>query len=243
MRRDRRRRGSCCEATGSWNLELLSSPPFHPRSITSTPGGTRRQVETAEEEVPPGGSSTSWWTTCCGSWSPCWSPSPWQLCSASSSSSATVLSEELACYNYIIRCPVKIVGAQDVKLLRDDLRERYSQGHQSRIYQIKSEICLLKQEGCNIRDYYDKMKVLWDELETYLENSACNCGAAAQRETEKDRTSRMTLGVGELRGEGSTVWVEWLILQPFVVGSLLGRRFSIGDSSPFSKNQSSQYSF
>ncbi|PKI79018.1 hypothetical protein CRG98_000591 [Punica granatum] len=57
-----------------------------------------------------------------------------------------------------------IAGAPDAKLLWDDRNGRYSQGHQSRIYQIKSEICLLKQEVRSIRVIYGKMKVLWDEL-------------------------------------------------------------------------------
>ncbi|PKI53166.1 hypothetical protein CRG98_026471 [Punica granatum] len=45
------------------------------------------------------------------------------------------------------------------------------------------------EEALSVRDYYDKLKVSWDELEFYLESPGCNCGAknriVAQRETEK----------------------------------------------------------
>ncbi|PKI54845.1 hypothetical protein CRG98_024728 [Punica granatum] len=49
-------------------------------------------------------------------------------------------------------------------------------------------ICLLKQ-GRTVRDYHGKAKMLWDELENYLETPNCNCAAAssfvAQWETLK----------------------------------------------------------
>lgn len=70
-----------------------------------------------------------------------------------------------------------VACAVDAKVLWDDLRERFSQGNQTRIYQLKSEICLLKQEGQTVQKYYSKMKALWDELENYLETPNCSCGA------------------------------------------------------------------
>ncbi|PKI26092.1 hypothetical protein CRG98_049219, partial [Punica granatum] len=44
-------------------------------------------------------------------------------------------------------------------------------------------------EGLSIREYYNKLKLLWDELEIYLEHPGCSWGAvvamAVQRETKK----------------------------------------------------------
>lgn len=39
---------------------------------------------------------------------------------------------------------------EDAKALWHDMRERFSQGNETRIYEIKAEICLLKQEGKTI---------------------------------------------------------------------------------------------
>ncbi|PKI62384.1 hypothetical protein CRG98_017190 [Punica granatum] len=82
-----------------------------------------------------------------------------------------------------------VTYAVDAGSLWNDLKERYSEGNQSRVFQIKADICLLRQEGLSIREYYSKLKLLWDELEIYLEHSGCSCGAGAamavQRETEK----------------------------------------------------------
>lgn len=79
---------------------------------------------------------------------------------------------------------------ESAKKLWDDLRERFGQGNEARTYQIKSEICLLRQEGRSVAEYFYKLKALWDELENYLETPGCeHCDAAAkcasQREKEK----------------------------------------------------------
>ncbi|PKI40750.1 hypothetical protein CRG98_038861 [Punica granatum] len=85
--------------------------------------------------------------------------------------------------------------AQD---LLEDLRERYSQGNETRIYQLKAEIGKLKQDGMTIPRYYSRLKGLWDELDNYLQIPACTCSAAktyaAQREREKIHQFLMGLG-------------------------------------------------
>ncbi|PKI60600.1 hypothetical protein CRG98_019076 [Punica granatum] len=82
-----------------------------------------------------------------------------------------------------------VTYAVDARNLWEDLKERYSEGNQARVFQIKTEISLLRQEGLAVQDYYGKLKLLWDELEFYLEHPGCCCGAratiAAQKKTEK----------------------------------------------------------
>ncbi|PKI67063.1 hypothetical protein CRG98_012601 [Punica granatum] len=82
--------------------------------------------------------------------------------------------------------------------LWEDLRERYSQGNETRIYQLKTEISNLKQEGMFVTKYYSRLKTLWHELDNYLEIPACTCSAtrlyAAQRAREKTHQFLMVLG-------------------------------------------------
>ncbi|PKI37079.1 hypothetical protein CRG98_042513 [Punica granatum] len=101
-----------------------------------------------------------------------------------------------------------IAGAKDAKLLWDDLRERFSQGNDARVYQIKSGISLLKQEGQVVSDYYSKLKALWDELENYLGPPMCTCAAAvenaSQRQKEKAYQFLIRLG-SEFKTVRSTI--------------------------------------
>ncbi|PKI42605.1 hypothetical protein CRG98_037018 [Punica granatum] len=79
-----------------------------------------------------------------------------------------------------------------------DLRERYSQGNETRINQLKAEIGSLKQEGMTVPRYYSWLKALWDELDNYLDIPTCTCSASkmytAQREREKIHQFLMGLG-------------------------------------------------
>lgn len=94
---------------------------------------------------------------------------------------------------------VSVAYAEDVKVLWDDLKERFSQGNETRIHQIKTTICLLQWEGLTVPEYYSKMKGLWDELRNYLELPNCTCEAVAktlmQRERERVHQFLMNLNV------------------------------------------------
>ena len=57
--------------------------------------------------------------------------------------------------------------------IRKDLKERYSQGNEIRIHQLKREITLTSQENMSITDYFRKLKGLWDELGAYLQSPTC----------------------------------------------------------------------
>ena len=63
-----------------------------------------------------------------------------------------------------------------VKLLWDDIKERFSVGNEPRVQQIKSELANCKQRGMTILNYYGKLKMLWEELSNYEQSPACLCG-------------------------------------------------------------------
>ncbi|KAM1354450.1 hypothetical protein PS2_028584 [Malus domestica] len=78
-----------------------------------------------------------------------------------------------------------------------DLEDRFSQGNDSRIYQIRQEIVKHRQGKLSVSDYYTKLKALWDELASYHEPIACECEgskAHADRE-EKERVMQFLMGL------------------------------------------------
>ncbi|KAM1114116.1 hypothetical protein TB1_046048 [Malus domestica] len=66
-----------------------------------------------------------------------------------------------------------IVHNSSVAEAWNDLKERFSQGNDSRIYQIKREIIEHRQGQQSISNYYTKLKALWDELSSYSKEATC----------------------------------------------------------------------
>ncbi|PKI73560.1 hypothetical protein CRG98_006141 [Punica granatum] len=106
-----------------------------------------------------------------------------------------------------------VAGAKNAKILWDDLRERFSQGNETKIHQLKSDICLLRQDRKSVSEYYSKLKSLWDELDLYLDLPACTCDAdvrmAAQK--EKEKVHQFLIG---LNPEFSTILSQILSIEP-----------------------------
>ncbi|PKI67081.1 hypothetical protein CRG98_012502 [Punica granatum] len=80
-----------------------------------------------------------------------------------------------------------VAYATEAKTLWDDLKERYSQGNEMRIYQLKSDISLYRQEGRTIQKYNSGIKTLWDKLENYLESPGCSRDAAVRQKQQRER--------------------------------------------------------
>lgn len=56
------------------------------------------------------------------------------------------------------------------------LKTRYSQGNEQRIYQLKKEISRLEQGAESVTAYFERLSMLWEELEEYNNISSCSCG-------------------------------------------------------------------
>ena len=58
-----------------------------------------------------------------------------------------------------------------------DLKERFSQSSDPRIYQLQKAIATLNQGQTSVSSYYTKLKGLWDELINFRPIPTCSCGA------------------------------------------------------------------
>lgn len=94
-----------------------------------------------------------------------------------------------------------------------DLEDRFSQGNDSRIYEIQQEIVECRQGLQSISAYYTKLKALWDELTSYQDPIMCSCDDSKkllQRE-EKERVMQFLMGLNE---PYSTVSGSILMMNP-----------------------------
>lgn len=53
----------------------------------------------------------------------------------------------------------------------EELEERYKQSSAPKIYQIRNDLANLKQNDDCVVIYYNKLKVLWDELDGFLDRT------------------------------------------------------------------------
>ena len=58
-----------------------------------------------------------------------------------------------------------------------ELKERFSQTNEPRIYQLQKSISSLQQEQLSVSFYYTQLKGFWDELMNYRPLPVCTYGA------------------------------------------------------------------
>lgn len=56
-----------------------------------------------------------------------------------------------------------------------ELKERFSQGDLIRISDLQQEIYGLRQGSLSVTDFFTELKVLWEELESYMPMPVCGC--------------------------------------------------------------------
>lgn len=56
-----------------------------------------------------------------------------------------------------------------------ELKERFSQGDLIRISDLQTEIYALKQGSLTVTEFFTELKVLWEELESYMPMPVCGC--------------------------------------------------------------------
>ena len=57
-----------------------------------------------------------------------------------------------------------------------ELKQRFTQGHQSCIVDLLEELYSLKQGNSFITSFYTQLKSIWSELENYKPIGPCACG-------------------------------------------------------------------
>ncbi|XP_041005116.1 uncharacterized protein LOC121250183 [Juglans microcarpa x Juglans regia] len=65
----------------------------------------------------------------------------------------------------------------NAKEVWDDLRDRFSQAHGLRIFQLQRQMFGLSQGALSVSVYFTILKGLWDELSNYKPHLVCSCGA------------------------------------------------------------------
>ncbi|XP_073119562.1 uncharacterized protein [Henckelia pumila] len=81
----------------------------------------------------------------------------------------------------------------------NDLHDRFSQGNDARIFEIRREIIEHQQGHQSVSIYYTKLKALWDELASYYDPIACTCGSVKviTERDEKEKVMQFLMGLND----------------------------------------------
>ncbi|KAI5342448.1 hypothetical protein L3X38_010323 [Prunus dulcis] len=82
-----------------------------------------------------------------------------------------------------------VLYCTSASMVWNDLKDRFSQSTESRIYEIRQEIAEHRQGHLTISEYYTKLKALWDELDSYHEPIICNCKGSKTRDSRGEGES------------------------------------------------------
>ncbi|XP_075515853.1 uncharacterized protein LOC142550661 [Primulina tabacum] len=106
-----------------------------------------------------------------------------------------------------------IIYAESALDVWNDLYDRFSQGNDARVFEIRREIVEHRQGHQSVSIYYTKLKALWDELGSYHDPIACHCGGVKgilERE-EKEKVMQFLMGLND---SFSTVRGSILLMNP-----------------------------
>ena len=80
-----------------------------------------------------------------------------------------------------------------------ELKNRFSQGNATKIYNLQREISHISQNQMSATDYFTKFKCLWDQLLNYDPLPKCSCGAmkALSDSHDKAYVMRFLMGLNE----------------------------------------------
>lgn len=68
-----------------------------------------------------------------------------------------------------------------------DLEERFNQGNGPLLYQIRYELNNIHQESDSVSVYFNKLKTLWDNLNSNTKHPVCTCGVVKEIQEEKEK--------------------------------------------------------
>ncbi|KAL1320843.1 uncharacterized protein LOC107636140 [Arachis ipaensis] len=80
-----------------------------------------------------------------------------------------------------------VIYAGSAALLWQDLETRFSQSNGPRIFELKKALVTLTQDNLSVSQYFTKLKIIWEELNTFRPLAMCTCGGAKAFQSHLDK--------------------------------------------------------
>ena len=85
--------------------------------------------------------------------------------------------------------------------LWENLKQRFAVGNKVRVHQLMEQLASCRQNGEPVIDYFGKLSIKWEEMQTYRPSPPCTCTAARiyEKEREDERVHQFIMGLDESR--------------------------------------------
>ncbi|XP_043723628.1 uncharacterized protein LOC122670695 [Telopea speciosissima] len=70
-----------------------------------------------------------------------------------------------------------VIYSETASSVWQDLEERFSRSNAPRVFHLKRSIATVQQGTDSLSAYFTRLKILWDELASYIVIPTCSCGA------------------------------------------------------------------
>lgn len=112
-----------------------------------------------------------------------------------------------------------ILWMDDAQDIWKDLKSRYSQGYLLRISELQQDMTSIKQVDKSIIEYFTRLHVIWDELESYRPDPICVCNPkcscdALSNVLERKKQDHVMQFLRGLNDQFSTVRSSVLMMDP-----------------------------
>ncbi|XP_024023632.1 uncharacterized protein LOC112092246 [Morus notabilis] len=108
-----------------------------------------------------------------------------------------------------------IIYTESAAEVWNDIYDHFSQGNDTRIFEIRQEIVEHRQRHQSVSSYYTRLKTFWDELASYHDPIIYNCGGlkGLTERKEKERVMQFLIG---LHDSFSTIRDSILLMNPLL---------------------------
>ncbi|XP_043721176.1 uncharacterized protein LOC122668706 [Telopea speciosissima] len=92
-----------------------------------------------------------------------------------------------------------VIYVESAAAMWKELEERFSRSNAPRAFHLKRAIATIHQGTDSLAVYYTRLKVLWDELSSYISVPSCSCGAQSQLHSaaQTERVYHLLMGLSD----------------------------------------------
>ncbi|XP_043694201.1 uncharacterized protein LOC122644899 [Telopea speciosissima] len=93
-----------------------------------------------------------------------------------------------------------LIYAETASSVWKELEDCFSGGNAARVFQLKSSIATIQQGTDSLSSYFTRLKVLWDELASYVAVLTCSCSAqnALHSAGQQERVFQFLMGLSDV---------------------------------------------